>query len=101
MVFLEAAACGLPIIVTGWGGHMDFVTKANARLVNYKLCPAAEMQYDCDARDSLLAEADIDDLAKAMRDIFNERSVPEFDRQWLREYTWPALADRFIEICSQ
>ncbi len=39
--FLEAMASGLPVIATGWGGHMDFLNRKNAFLVSYKLRPPA------------------------------------------------------------
>ncbi len=100
MVFLEAAACGLPIVVTGWSGHMDFAGKADARLVKFSLRPAKEMQYDCQSEESLLAEADVDDLARHMRESYEslEHVRPQFDRDWLVRYTWPYLAREFVEI---
>lgn len=35
--FLESLASGTPVITTGWGGHMDFLTRNNSFLVPYKL----------------------------------------------------------------
>jgi glycosyltransferase involved in cell wall biosynthesis len=32
----EAMACGLPIIITGWSGHMDYLNSENAILIDYK-----------------------------------------------------------------
>jgi glycosyltransferase involved in cell wall biosynthesis len=103
MVFLEAAACGVPIIVTGWSGHMDFVGKANARLVKYRLRPAEEMQYDCTSEESLLAETDVNDLAKHMRESFEnrERTHASAESDWLSRYTWPFLAREFLEIIKR
>jgi len=38
----EAMAAGLPVIVTGWGGHRDFATPETAFLIEYKLGPVPE-----------------------------------------------------------
>ncbi|MFD1774074.1 glycosyltransferase [Paenibacillus rhizophilus] len=37
MPFLEAMASGIPVIATGWGGHMDFLNSRNSFLVKYVL----------------------------------------------------------------
>jgi len=34
---LEAAFCDLPIIITGWSGHMDYIVKDKANIVKYEL----------------------------------------------------------------
>ncbi|RXZ82100.1 glycosyltransferase [Paenibacillaceae bacterium] len=35
--FLESLSSGVPVIATGWGGHMDFLNSGNSFLVKYKL----------------------------------------------------------------
>ena len=101
--FLEAAACDLPIIVTGWSGHMDFIKNADARLVDYKLRPAAEMQYDCQSKASLLADPDENDLAQKMREASDERDRlrPAKNRDWLEPYTWNRLAEQMVQIVTE
>ncbi|GGD90769.1 glycosyltransferase [Paenibacillus nasutitermitis] len=42
--FLESLSSGTPVIATGWGGHMDFLTPRNSFLVSYTLRnPAGSM----------------------------------------------------------
>jgi glycosyltransferase involved in cell wall biosynthesis len=36
----EAMACGLPVITTRWGGHLDFCTRWNSYLLDYTFAPA-------------------------------------------------------------
>jgi glycosyltransferase involved in cell wall biosynthesis len=41
----EAAACDLPLVVTGWSGHMDFVKKDLANVIEYKLDQVPPSQW--------------------------------------------------------
>ncbi len=102
MAFLEALACGLPIIVTGWGGHLDFLSSKNARLVKYRLVRAKEVQYDCQDASALIADPELEDLVCHMRSVYEERRsgiIPkiENDESVLLEYRWTRIAQRFIE----
>ncbi|WP_025700032.1 glycosyltransferase, partial [Paenibacillus forsythiae] len=79
--FLEAMASGIPVIATGWGGHMDFVNRRNAFLVKYKLRnPAISMgsrhaisrkfRHLFAERGQQWAEADLRSLRKQMRTAY-------------------------------
>lgn len=37
MPFMESLASGVPVIATGWGGHMDFLNERNAFFIKYRL----------------------------------------------------------------
>ena len=65
----EAMAAGIPLIVTGHGGHMDFCTGA-ARLLKFKLAPS---RSHLATPMSLWAEPDVQDLTAALRDIHADR----------------------------
>lgn len=43
---LEAAACGLPIVTTGWSGHMDFMRAGKFTEVAYSLTPVVKDRID-------------------------------------------------------
>ncbi len=66
----EAMAAGLPLIVTGFGGHRDFCDDGTARLVAYVL---ARSDSHVATSTSLWAEPDPDDLAAALREAVADR----------------------------
>ena len=69
----EAMAAGLPLIVTGVGGHMDFADPETARLLTYRLTPSGSHLA---TPHSLWAEPDEDDLVAALREFEATRRDP-------------------------
>jgi FkbM family methyltransferase len=61
----EAIAAGLPVIVTGWGGQLDYLDGASARLLAFTLVPSASHLA---SPHSQWADPDLDDLASALRE---------------------------------
>ena len=43
---IEAAASGMPVIVTNWSGHLDFLSKINFLPVDYELKEISESRVD-------------------------------------------------------
>ena len=67
--FMEAMAMGLPVIGTGWGGHMDFMDASNAYLLRYRLVPALREFDHFDLRNHLWAEVPPEHLRDVMRAV--------------------------------
>ena len=67
LVAAEAMAAGIPLITTGYGGHMDFCPPGSARLVAYRM---TESDSHLATPHSLWAEPDVADLAAALRESF-------------------------------
>ncbi len=73
----EAITAGIPLIVTGYGGHMDFVTDVAAagaavRLLAYRLAPS---RSHLATPFSLWAEPDEGDLVAALREAAGRKRV--------------------------
>ena len=66
----EAMAAGLPLIVTGYGAHLDFCNET-VRLVDYSFAPSGSHLA---ASGSLWVEPDVDDLARALGEAASHRA---------------------------
>ncbi len=97
MPILEAMACGLPAIATGWGGHMDFLSAENGYPVGYTLVPAvAKCPY---YRGFCWADPDVGHLADRMRFVYENpdeaRAVgTRASEDALGQWTWRQAALR-------
>ena len=65
---LEAMACGLPNIQTGFGGQTDYMTEHNSWYVDFDLVPAPEDKMYEEVK---WAKPDLKDLRKKLRYAFN------------------------------
>jgi glycosyltransferase involved in cell wall biosynthesis len=73
--FMEAMACGVPVIGTRFGGHLDYMTDENSLLVDCTIVPvSAEGAREVPAfRGHRWAEPDADHLRASMRIAFTDR----------------------------
>ena len=69
----ESMARGLPVVVTGWSGNMDFTDDETAAVVDYRLV-TLERTYGPYKKGQRWAEPDLDDAARWMRRL---RDDPE------------------------
>ena len=93
----EAMLQGLPVIVTGQGGPLDFCSEATAWLVDYRFAYA---DNHLGLFNSVWAEPDTDGLAQAMREVRSTsraQKQPRLEaarRQVASTYSWAAVASR-------
>ncbi len=92
MIYMEALACGLPVIAAGWGGHMSFLNEKNAMFVDCKLMPAGNMQYDNPGGGGLWAEPDLGSLIEKLKEAYEGKiRKPKFEPE---EYSWDNIASK-------
>lgn len=103
MQYLEAAACGIPIICSDWGAHMDYLDETNSYPVKSFLRLIDDPNYivRCpQALNSKWCQVDIDALRKTMRYVFGgvdgrvgepkERAARCLKMVW--GFTWQKMA---------
>lgn len=91
---LEAAASGLPVIATGWSGHMDFLGHGKFIDVEYKLSDihASRVDNKIFMKGSKWAIASEEDFKRKIIKFRNSSVIP---REWSK-----SLQDKIINIYS-
>ena len=74
----EAARLGKPLIMTGYGGQLDYLDPALAYLVGHEMVPVHEPTWSANYRTTdLWAEPSIDHAAHQMREVFENRQAAQ------------------------
>lgn len=81
---LEAAACGLPTIVTGWSGHIDFLRNGRFISVDYNLTPIHQTRVDGQIflQGTRWASPKEKDAKRKLRKFYQRSEMPE---QWAKD----------------
>ena len=102
---LEAAACGLPVIVTNWSAHTEFLKQGKFVKIDYNLVPLHPSRVDNKIffPEMRWANADERDAKRKLRRFRDSSKVPE---QWAKElaaklqktHSFDAISARYTEV---
>lgn len=99
---LEAAACGLPVIATGWSGHLDFLSHGKYIDINYKLVDIHPSRVDNKIfmKGQKWAQVSEEDFKKKVLKFKSSSAIP---KQWaldlqskiLEKYSIESIVERY------
>ncbi len=92
---LEATASGLPVVVTGWSGHMDFLSHGKFIPINYRLVDIHNSRVDGRIFIEGLrwAEPNENDFKNKIKKFRKKSEIPT---QWAKD-----LSEKILETHSQ
>ncbi len=98
---LESMACGVPVIATGWSGHLDFFDHRSGYLIPYKLEPAHPVWFtNLYQPNQMWANPEIGALRTLMRRVYLHQSEAKQKGQngasLARKWTWSQTAQDFL-----
>ena len=97
-----AGACGNPIIVTGWGGSLEYANVNNSYLIEHLLTPVAGMPWSPWYRgDQLWADPNIIHASELMKHVYDNRDEAKNKGIKLREdiksnFNWEAIGKKLV-----
>jgi glycosyltransferase involved in cell wall biosynthesis len=85
----DAAGLGKPIVITGFGGHLEFLPSELAYLVDYRMAPVIDRQGSASySRDQAWASPDLNHASRLLREVFTERNEALAKGRELSEHVW-------------
>jgi glycosyltransferase involved in cell wall biosynthesis len=103
---LEAFAAGKVVVVSNYGGQLDFMNSGNSLLVNGKIVRAPKnMQYWVASPYAEMFEPSIDEAASQLK--YAVQHYDELVKSFLpsmqataAQYTWNATRDQIVNLCT-
>lgn len=102
---LEAAACGLPVIATGWSGHLDFLKKGKFIDLSYTLqnVPQSRIDGNIFVPGARWAEPSEVDFKKRVRKFYQSSTVPlewakDLAKKIHSEYSFDAISKHYNDL---
>jgi len=105
---LEAAASGLPVITTGWSGHLDFMNKGKFINISYNLKPIHPSRVDNKIFLSHMKWAEVSE-DDAKKKITKFKSSPSIPKDWAKElaetikinYDFTSISKKYDEVTKE
>lgn len=102
----EAMLFKKPVIVTNYGGHLEFCNQETAYLIDYRLRPSmTHLRKDYGLNGSMWAEAEVNHLRKLMRYIYENKDCEEIRdkvnaayNNIINNFTWDKSAEKTIAL---
>ena len=102
---LEAAACGLPIITTGWSAHTEFLGQGKYIKVDYSLGPVHPSRIDgaIFMEGSQWANASGDDFKRKIKRFYKASSIPagwaeDLSKKLLKSHSPAAIGKHYKRV---
>lgn len=109
--FMEALACGRPVIATRWGGQMDFLNDENADLIELDGLRSTGADIDLEIfAGHRWAEPSVDHLRQLLRGAVNDRpsaackaarGLRDMRQKWDWRFVIPAWAREFDRLLDR
>lgn len=105
---LEAAACGLPVVVTNWSAHTEFLSQGKYVKVDYRLGPIHQTRVDNQIFLPQMnwAHPDEQDAKRKMRKFYRSPDLPQ---EWAKElatklqktHCFEAISNQYTEVFKE
>lgn len=96
---VEAMMAAKPVVCTGYGGVLDFITPQNSYPISYQETPVYGMPWETYKGDQVWADINVMEARKQMRHIYNNREEAKArglvaQKQINDQYSWSVIGER-------